>query len=875
MTETKPLMSQYQAIKQEYSDAILLFQMGDFFECFYDDAQKVSDALGLVLTSRSKNDDAPPMAGFPQKALDEYLPKLISAGYKVAVARQIENPKNVKGIVRRAVTEVITQGTIATQEELLSRDKNYLMSVIIEKGVVGLAFADISTGEFKIYEDRYSDEHLRELIERLSPRELLKSTKDTALELTDAQREALVIQPIDDKLFSYEVTKSTLLNHFSVPNLDALGLQDMPLATIAAGVLLAYITDTKKGDPKHITKLTPFHPNQALHIDPTSQRNLEIFYNLKTHRTEGSLIGILDSTKTALGHRLLYEWLAFPETHQDTIEKRYDAVAFLTSHSAVYQEITEKLHRFPDTQRLTSALGLNRIHHRHLDVLAQAVTTGISVAALLEKHSDELSLFPTLSADRHTQLSSFASSIFTAFYGSATPTPSSDTTARPTFFAPGFNAELDRLVNLATNGEQYIKDLYNKEKVTHNLPALKLTFNNAFGYAFELSRAKSDTVPEHFIKKQTLVNAERYITEELKNLETQVLSARDQLNILEGELYSQLLTSLHPAISALNELSTLIATLDVITAFATNALTYRYTRPTLTTDQRTLVLEGMRHPVVERTVKEFVPNTLEIEKQQNFLILTGPNMGGKSTFVRQIALLHIMAQIGSFVPASKAVIPIVDQVFARIGASDDISTGKSTFMVELSEVAYIVAQATDKSLIILDEVGRGTSTYEGISLAWGIAQYVAHRIGATTIFTTHFRELTELESQSNKFINYKVNLKEQNNTIYFLHTVTRGKSDKSYGIQVARLVNLPDEIIDTAFTVLNSFEQQAPPVAPPKNTLQMDLFSTPNAALEQKITELEERVEKYQKIEALLKDVDPNNMTPMEALRLIELIQEQ
>ena len=863
MTETKPLMAQHAAIKAEYKDALLLFQVGDFFECFNEDAEKVSEVLGLVLTSRSKGYTAPAMAGFPMKALDEFLPKLISAGLKVAIARQMENPKNVKGIVKRLVTEVITQGTITTQEELLSRDKNYLGCIVTNGKRFGLAFADISTGEFKVYEDRFTDESVSELLEHLRLRELLKSTKDT---FTDTKSTSTVIQPIDDKEFSESKNVTKLLSHFGVPNLDTLGLTEFPFATSAAGVLLSYITETKKTEPRHITTLTFFNPRHSLHVDPTTQRNLEIFYNLKTHRTEGSLLGTMDSTHTAMGHRLLYEWLSFPETDTQKLEKRYDVVAQYTRDSTQYQGLQNLLTRFPDIQRLTSGLGLGRIHHKHLIALSDAVDRGLSINVL----NGELANLPLLDEAQKLKLGELKEKILSAI------DTGEEVTNRPTFIRKGYNLDLDRLVELSTNGEQYVKDLFNKEKVVNNLPALKLTFNNVFGYAFELSRVQSVNAPAHFIKKQTLVNNERFITEELKQLESQVLSARDQLQILEGELYTSLISELQTYVPALAALGQLISIVDVLHSFATSALTKRYVRPTLSTTNRTLKVEGMRHPVVESTVSEFVPNDLTVTKESNFLILTGPNMGGKSTFVRQIALLQIMAQVGSFIPATSAVIPVVDKVFARIGASDDISSGKSTFMVELSEVAYIVSQATEQSLVILDEVGRGTSTYEGISLAWGIAQYIANHIGCTTIFTTHFRELTDLEELSPKFINYKVNLKEENDTIYFLHTVTRGRSDKSYGIQVAKLVNLPAEIIDTAFEVLNSFESKALAVelkdekkeTEPKHPTvkrsegQLDFFAAVNTA----------DSEKLQKLEALLKDVDPNTLTPIEALVLVEKI---
>jgi DNA mismatch repair protein MutS len=856
MNEAKPLMAQYSAIKAAYQDAVLLFQMGDFFECFFEDAEKVSDALGIVLTSRSKQDDAPKMAGFPIKALDDYLPKLISAGYKVAVARQTENPKTAKGIVTRAVTEIITQGTITTQEDLLSKDKNYLAAVHTDGKLVGIAFSDLSTGEFNVYQGIFDNDKVMELLSRINPRELLKSTKDT---FTDMQKLTTVIQPIDHRQFDEEKAVPLLTKQFSVPNIDALGLSEQLYATIAAAVLLHYIEETKKTEPKHITSLRFFSPDESLHIDTVSQRNLEVFYNLRTHKTDGSLLGSLDTTQTAMGHRLLFEWLSFPETREATITRRYDIVDALMTERELFYGITETLTRYPDIQRLSGALGLKRIHPRHLLVLAEAIEKGLAMAQKLTEAKIDIGIETTKMT---LPLAECMSRISQYIFIDAN---------RPTFIAEKVNPEMDKLVSLTTNGEQYVRDLYNKEKVTNSLPALKLSFNKVFGYSFELSRAKGNTVPDHFIKKQTLVNTERYITEELKTLETQVLSARDQLQILESTMYADLLESLQQYLPHLHVLGEFVAMLDVLHSFAHNALTKRYCRPTISKTDRTFAIEQMRHPVVEHTVSEFVPNDLGIEPLQNFLILTGPNMGGKSTFVRQIALIQIMAQIGSFVPATSATIPLVDKIFARIGASDDISTGKSTFMVELSEVAYIVSQATPYSLVILDEVGRGTSTYEGISLAWGIAQYIAHHIGCTTIFTTHFRELTDLEDISKRFINYKVNLKEENNSIYFLHTVTPGKSDKSYGIQVAKLVNLPEEIIETAFKVLESFEENDMPnkIAEKRsrNTTQLDFFSI--AASEQQAND-----QSATKIKKELAATDVNTLTPLDALLLIKKLKD-
>jgi len=799
MREMTPLMAQYSELKSQYADAVLLFQMGDFFECFGDDAVEVSKILSIVLTKREKKSDAPPMAGFPIKALDDYLPKLVRSGKKVAIARQIELPSQSKGIVKRAVTDIITQGTIISQETLLTNAKNYLLALYREKGWTGIAFADVSTGELKVYQQVIQDDELKSLLEKLAPREILVSTGESISK--SIFPELSVIQPISQKEFQWETVLPHLYLHFSVKNLDPLGLSGLRQASIALGALLSYIRNTKQTQPLHLSNIEFWNPHEFLILDPSTIRNLDIFENQRSHNQEHSLIATIDMTQTQMGTRKLHEWILFPLLKLEKIQERQNCIAYFTTFPNNNQ-LRTLLREFPDLERITALIALRRVHPRQLSSLLKALYTFTKIQAELT-----ITDLPTL---LNLHISNIDTSHLIALI--TLLQKSLATEEEEHLFAKGFSSDLDQFIDLSENGHKRIKELFETEKLNAGIPHLKLGFNKIFGYYFETSHLHSASVPAHFIKKQTLVNNDRFITEEIKELEVKVLSSRERITQLEQELFTEYVISLEKYIPDLKAVSQLVAYLDIFLSQALLAMKNNYTRPEFVEDSKEIIFKDSFHPIVANHVDDFVPNSIKVSPAQNFLILTGPNMGGKSTFIRQIALIQILAQAGFFVPSSFAQLHIIDHIFARIGASDDITTGRSTFMVELSEVAYILRYATQRSLIILDEVGRGTSTYEGISLAWAISQYIAKKIQAVTLFTTHFRELTLLAKEGPQFINYRVAIKEEKETIYFLHLIEQGISKKSYGIHVAQLVNLPTEIIEEAKVLLESFEGNEKPI---------------------------------------------------------------
>lgn len=849
MDATTPLMKQYQEIKDSYKDALLLFQMGDFFECFFDDAVKVSETLGIVLTSREKKENAAQMAGFPLKALDDYLPKLIAKGFKVAIARQTENPQTAKGIVKRAVTEVITQGTIASQENLLSDKKNYLLCYFTKGTRMSIAVSDVTTGELKIWEAPFNSEILQNVIERLHPKEVLKSTKD---DFVPEKAGNAVIQPLPHELFNFEVAEKSLLSHFNIPNLDPLGLQNHYEGVITAGVILSYIIDTKKTDPKHITNIALWDPNEALIIDTTTQRNLDIFLNNRSHEGEGSLFYTIDETLTPMGKRNLYDWMSFPLTSESRINERLETVEYFTKDLPLLKNLREELKIITDIERITSLIGLSRVHHKQLLQLQRSIEAGLKIIDILQTENLPVLIKLLIKDVNLLKLDELKDLINTTLADDITDTGS--------LFKHGYNPKLDELLTLTKEGHSLIKKIFESEKEKSEIQNMKLGYNRVFGYYFEISKVNAKFAPEHFIKKQTLTNGERFITEEVKNLEVKLISAQDDLVELESRLYNEFVLILQNYIIHLKPLIKFISNLDTLAAFAHLAIHNNYVRPSVALNQEGVYVKNARHAVVEKRVKSFVPNNYTFEKSRNFIILTGPNMGGKSTYVRQIALIQILAQIGSFVPADEACLEIVDKIFARIGASDDISSGRSTFMVEISEVANIVKNATPQSLVILDEVGRGTSTYEGISLAWGISLFIANKIKCKTVFTTHFRELTELENEDKRFMNLKVNIHEEGGNIYFLHTIAPGISDKSYGIQVAKLVNLPEEIISTALSVLDTLEKNNKDTPKRINRRQiidqqqLNLFAAP------------QEDSKSKQILTKIKDIDLNTMSPIEVV---------
>jgi len=821
MTDT-PLMRQYKTLKSNYTDALLLFQMGDFYECFFDDAVEISKALNIVLTKREKRADAPPMAGFPIKSLDDYLKILIDKGYKVAVAKQLSaNSEAGEVIVERKVCEVVTKGTITSIENLERSRSNYLAAVIVKKSKFAFTILEITTGEFKYIEGFFADKSdILELINSFDIAELVVPSGSEYNFLSGKY----IIQPLDKSHFELTYAEKLIKEHFGVANLDSFMLDNKELAVATVGAIFSYIKLTKDFIPQNIKNLELLDINDYMQIDSTSMQNLEIFYNIRGKSEKNSLVSILDRTETAMGSRLLRSWLRYPLKNKERIEARINNVQKFFTNFDECGFIRKELSKMYDLQRLLGSLGLKRILPKQVIMIKHTLRHSFKLMRFLKTKGLNFSSEGGLNSNFEPLDSSFASSasstaginmekikrVYNLIKRSLLRNPNNDTNSG-FIFKRTYNKKLAELRKLTLNSKQILEEILERERKNSQIPNLKLSFNKVFGYYFEVSRSNIKNVPPYFIRKQTLVNGERYITEEVKMLESRILSAQDELITLEKELYAKFIEDLMYYIEELQKVSKFIAELDVFTNLAYVSMKNNYAKPSFIPDSHTgtsFKLVDSRNPIVEVNTENFITNSIELGKEKNFVILTGPNMGGKSTFIRQIALIQIMAQIGCFVPCANAELTIKDKIFARIGASDDIATGRSTFMVEMSEVSYILRSATEKSLIVLDEVGRGTGTLEGIALAESICLYISNRIRADTVFATHYHELRELEGKYPYFINYKVDVEEQGKNVYFLHSISRGYQKKSYGIHIAKLAGFPKEIIVKAEKRLQELEKQ-------------------------------------------------------------------
>ncbi len=845
MAKITPLMRQYLKLKAKYKDAVLLFQMGDFYECFYEDAHIVSKELNIVLTSREKGEDAPPMAGFPVKALDSYLPKLVSKGYRVAIANQVEDPRLAKGLVRREVVEVVTSGTLTMPEKLEESDSKLIVSFYKDKDWLSFAYVDILQGEVKFAVLPSEAESIAlESIKNLRPAEIVVDLN---------AKESINLQGYPVQFVELKEPARVISEFAGTSDLAQFDL-DTKAAIYAVALLLSYIKDTKYTTPAHINKIVRWDPREYMFLDQTTIENLELFSSIKGERKH-SLIGVIDNTKTGPGSRLLRFWLAHPLLDEKKIKERLNDVESFVQDPDLLEKIRDILGGLYDIERLTGVLGFKKASPKHLVMLKHSVEKGLKIVKMLQE------VLP-FKGDIEG-LRSFIEKIDAALIDPP-----------GTFEAGGvikssYSPEVKKLRTLTQDTQSVLESLLEELKSSTGITNLKVGYNKVFGYYIEVPKGQLSKVPSTFIRKQTLVNAERFITPELKELEQKIISAKEELYMLELRLYSELVEHLLEFVPELKMVSEYLAYVDVISTFAYNAIKFRYVRPEfLEKDHKVeLELEGSRHPVVEQFVDEFVSNSLTVSKDQKFVLLTGPNMGGKSTFIRQVALISLLAQIGSFVPADKARVKVRDRIFARVGASDDISTGRSTFMVEMSEVARILKSATERSLVILDEVGRGTNTAEGLAIAYGVSLYLRKYINPLVIFATHFHELTLLEEVEPGFINYKVDVLEQGEDVFFLHTISRGSADKSYALYVAKLVNLPDEIIKIAQDKLAELSKQKlvlqSPSAPtlkieePKVT-QMRLFDP----LDSKVLRVLKKVKK----------LDINKITPLQALEILDNI---
>jgi DNA mismatch repair protein MutS len=866
-----PMLRQYMEIKEQYPDTILFYRMGDFYEMFLDDAVIASKILGITLTSRSAKEEANkvPMCGIPFHAIANYLGKLIKAGYRVAVCEQVEDPKEAKGIVKREVVRVVTPG-VTTDEQLLDEKSNTFVAAICQNGrgkkmTAGLAFLDVSTGNFLINEIVYTPNNYNEIIDALTlmkPAEILVSEQDKKniaplLELISTIMEGVCLTFRGDIDFDMDTASLTLTEHFKTTNLAGFGCDNLRAGIRAAGGLLAYIQETQKTEISYIRRISLLDKTNSMGIDESSRRNLELTETITGGKREGSLLFVIDMTCTPMGARFLKKQILFPLQKKDEIISRLSAVESLLLDHPLLNNIRFILDEIYDLERLCSRLVLGQGNARDMNSL------GISLAGLPELKKLLIASPPGLVSDTGRELDELSDIYELINNGIRDDAPIHLREGK--LIKEGFHEELDELIILLRDGKKLIASLEAKERKRTGNPKLKVGYNRVFGYFFEVSRAQSATIPDDFIRKQTLVNAERFISPELKELENKISSAQEKRLELEHRLFIEIRQKISSEAERLLNCASVIARIDFLTCLARVAQKYHYIRPAIN-DEQVITIEEGRHPVIERTIEagRFVANDIHLDHdKQQLLLITGPNMAGKSTVLRQTALIVLMAHIGSFVPAVKADICLIDRIFTRVGAMDNLRRGQSTFMVEMNETANILHNATENSLVILDEIGRGTSTYDGLAIAWSVAEELVSKEGRgiKTLFATHYHELTALAATHKRVRNFSIAVREWEDSIIFLHKLIEGATNRSYGIQVAELAGVPRRVIKRAMEILKQIENEGA-VSPEivgygqdkvRHPYQMDLFSLPDK----------------DPVKELLSGVDPNKTSPMEALNLL------
>ena len=848
-TAETPLMQQHNAIKAKYPDAILLFRVGDFYETFGQDAVITSQVLGITLTKRNNgNADSSQLAGFPHHALDTYLHKLVKAGYRVAICDQLEDPKQAKGIVKRGVTELVTPG-VATNDKLLEHNSNnFLAALHFGETKIGVAFLDISTGEFFIAEgdEAYADK----LLQSLKPAEVIFVRNKQKL-FKDLFGVKFFTYGLDEWIFADVYATESLLKHFGTHSLKGFGVENLKEGIIAAGAILHYLKDTEHPNLAHITSLQRIDKDDHLWMDRFTIRNLELL------GTEGntSLLKVIDTTVSPMGARLLKRWMLMPLNDFSKINERLNTVEYLIKETDIRTKLTQHIKQAGDVERLVSKVPLKKINPREVLQIAKGLQQTDAIKSFCENSTNEYlkRLGDSLNPCKYI-LEKISKEIV------ENPPALAN---KGGMIASGINEELDSLKNIANGGKDYLIELQQKEALATGISSLKISFNNVFGYYLEVTNLHKPKVPDTWIRKQTLANAERYITPELKEYEEKILGAEDKIFAIEIQLFESLLNELQDYISPMQVNGHVMAVLDCLSCFANNALLSNYKKPTLTTDN-ILNLKDSRHPVIEKNLavgETYIANDIYLDPStQQIIILTGPNMSGKSAILRQTALITLLAHMGSFVPASEAKIPLTDKIFTRVGASDNLSGGESTFMVEMNETASIINNITEKSLILLDEIGRGTSTYDGISIAWSIVEFLQKSVHQPkTLFATHYHELNELEDKLTTVKNYHVTNKEVGNKIIFLRKLAPGGSTHSFGIHVARMAGMPPSLIDRANEILKQLEDSreggnkdevVKNLAVPK--MQLSIFDAHSAT--------------FDEIRTILETVDINRLTPVEAL---------
>ncbi len=815
--ETTPLMRQYQEIKEKHPGTLLLFRVGDFYETFSDDAITISRELGITLTRRNNAGDQTPLAGFPYHALDSYLPKLVKKGYRVAVCDQAEDPAQAKAagrkLVNREITEVVTPGVTLSDKVLDRNRNNYIAAVHPGPKAYGLAFADISTGEFSVSE--LPQKELREVLSSLSPAEILISKKIKS-SVPDWLTQYVVTWQ-EDWIYEGRYGYDVLLEHFGTHSLKGFGVEEMETAHVAAGALLHYVRENQRASLGHLRTLSAYDNTGYMMLDASTKRNLELITSMQQGGVEGTLISILDETGTAMGGRLLRKWLMRPLKNLEEIRRRLQAVEVLHIRHDLRQQLRELLKEIGDLERLVSRICVKRANARELRQLNDSLNRIPAIKELLSGVEDPL--LNTI-ADQFALLPELQDRIQTALVDDP-PAGIRD----GGFIRDGYSAELDEIRDIARNGKEYIARIQKELVERTHIPSLKLGYNRVFGYYIEVTNAHKDKVPDDFIRKQTLVNAERYITPELKEIEEKILSSEERSQVMEQELFLELLDAVAEHAAPIQNNADALAQLDCLQSLAEVAYRYNYVKPTVH-DGTAIEIRGGRHPVVERFLPQgepFIPNDVTVDSETDqILVITGPNMAGKSIILRQTGLIVLLAQVGSFVPAKEAKISVVDKIFTRVGASDNLAAGESTFLVEMNEAANILNNASPRSLILLDEIGRGTSTFDGLSIAWSLAEYLHNQPGvaAKTLFATHYHELNELENLYERIVNYNILVREHKGRIIFLRKLVRGGADHSYGIQVAAMAGLPQLLILRAREILGNLESHSLDVTRSSGTLE-------------------------------------------------------
>ena len=847
-----PLMKQYKEIKSNFEDSILFFRLGDFYEMFFEDAVKASRELGLTLTSRNKEKNADvPLAGVPFHSADSYITKLVSKGYKVAICEQTEDPKMAKGIVKREVVKIITPGTVVDVEALDAKSNNYLMSILKIENKLGIAYIDITTGEFKVTEVEKDDDFVKLFneINKIEPKEVLV-TEDFYGEIKEKLDDFL--QKNDSVVtFVSKVRDSAkyLMDYFEIVSLESYGIKDKKAIIGAAAMALDYAATMQVEHELTVEKIEFVNISNYAEINAITSRNLELLKNQREKTVYGSLLWVLDECKTSMGTRLLKRFINNPLLNVDKIRKRQEDVQYFIDNILIREDLREKLEDIYDLERLLGKITFGSENGKDLTALKKTIKSAVEIMKILENTD----FFQNIDVN-----------ILFECYKIIDDSINEDapfSVREGGIIKSGYNAELDEIRNIMNSGKDFLLDIEQREREATGIRNMKIKFNKVFGYFIEITKANLDMVPEHYIRKQTLSNSERYITPELKKYEDTIINSKAKIEDLEYHLFKEISGKLKEHRKILSELAERIAYIDVMVSFAVSAIENNYAKPEMN-EEYSFKIEGGRHPVVEKLIgrTDYVSNDTVFTEKESFVVLTGPNMSGKSTYMKQIALISIMAQIGSFVPAKKANLSVIDKYLTRIGASDDILTGQSTFMVEMSEVSNILNNATEKSLIILDEVGRGTSTTDGVSIATAISMYIHDKIGAKTVFATHYHELTDLENKFAHIVNYRIEVDEKQGKVMFLRNIVKGGADKSYGIEVAKLAGLPKEILVESKKILKRLEQKKELIERTVDVHQLSLFGG-NSEFESDFEEFEnandlENIENNQLYEEKLDQIE-------------------